>query len=147
MKITKYITALAIALILTPSLTNAQCKSYTKRTCRPMLDPFTHNGQMNTAVLVPGDEADILLTFYSGQEYRLLVCGQEQIGTTTFEVMDTDKNLIYDSSKDDEGKNYFDFKVASTQQLIVRVKVNEDKEITHDIVPEGCVSILIGFKD
>lgn len=123
---------------------NAQCKSYAKRSCRPLLTPYLHNGQVNNAVLVPGDKAELLLTFFSGQEYRMIVCGMPVLGEVTYKVMDSDRNVIFESAKNKD-KKYFDFKVASTQQLIVEINVPESKSIS-DIVPEGCVSVLIGFK-
>jgi hypothetical protein len=99
---------------------------------------------MNSAVLFPGDKADIMLTFYSGQKYRLLVCSEEQLGNVSFRVMDVDRNEIY-NSKDSESDS-FDFKVASTQQLIVEVNVPES-ETTHDMDYQGCVAILVGFSE
>ncbi|MBX7094765.1 MAG: hypothetical protein K1X56_08595 [Flavobacteriales bacterium] len=123
---------------------SAQCKSYAKRQCKPALAPFLHNGQLNNAVLVPGDKAELLLTFFSGQEYRLMICAMPVLGKVTFRVLDSDRNQIFSSEKTPD-KNYFDFKVASTQQLIVEINVPEAKA-TNDIVPEGCVTVMIGFK-
>lgn len=131
-------------MLLSPVFVNAQCRSYTKKKCRPLLTPYIHNGQMNSAVLFPGDKADIMLTFYSGQKYRLLVCAEEQLGEVTYRVMDIDRNEIYNSK--DKGKEEFDFKVASTQQLIVEVNVPESTT-THDMDYQGCVSILVGFSE
>ena len=134
---------LLLFVLLVPFLGNAQCRSYTKKVCRPQLNPYIHNGQMNSAILYPNDKADIMLTFYSGQSYRLIVCSEEQLGEVKFKVMTTDKKVIYES----DGKtNTFDFKVASTQQLIVTVEVPES-QTTHDIEFNGCVSVLVGFSN
>jgi hypothetical protein len=142
MKLFSFILFIAL---LVPSLTNAQsCRSFTKKTCRPALENYIHNGQMNTAVLFPGDKADMMLTFYSGQKYRLLVCTQEQLGDVTFRVLDIDRNEVYNSKS--KGSNKFDFKVASTQQLIVEVNVPESNA-THDMDFQGCISILVGFTE
>ncbi|HCA83499.1 MAG TPA: hypothetical protein DEP18_06900, partial [Flavobacteriales bacterium] len=120
---------------------DAQCKSYVKRNCRPGLTPYLHNGQVNNAILVPGDKAELLLTFFAGQEYRLMICSMPVLGAVSFRVLDSDRNPIYESKKN-PSQNYFDFKVASTQQLIVEINVPEAKP-NNDIVPEGCVSVLI----
>lgn len=138
MKIAKI---LLFLFLLAPLFTNAQCRAYTKKVCRPELNPYIHNGQMNSAILYPADKADIMLTFYSGQSYRLLVCSEEQLGDVRFKVMTTDKKVIYES---DGTSNFFDFKVASTQQLIVTVEV-PDSQTTHEIEYNGCVSVLVGF--
>ncbi|NNE54919.1 MAG: hypothetical protein HKN32_02785 [Flavobacteriales bacterium] len=87
------------------------------------------------------------MTFYSDKEYRLLVCGHPVLGDIEYEVLDTDEELIF-ASKDssEENANIFDFKVATTQQLIVRIRVPE-----HDnpsaLVHEGCVSVMVGSKE
>jgi hypothetical protein len=123
---------------------DAQCKSFVKKKCKPALAPFVHNGQMNNTMLRPGDKAELLLTFSSGQEYRVMVCAMDNLGEVNFKVMDSDRNVIYTNEKDKK-KNYFDFKVASTQQLIVEIEA-PDKKTSNGLVPEGCVSVLVGFQ-
>lgn len=144
MKLRNILFYAAVMLLAVAGDANAQCKSYAKRQCRPALAPYLHNGQVNNAVLVPGDKAELLLTFFAGQEYRLMVCGMPVLGKVSFRILDSDRNMIYESKKN-PNQNYFDFKVASTQQLIVEINVPDDKS-PNGIVPEGCVSVLIGFK-
>jgi hypothetical protein len=120
------------------------CKSFFKKKCRPKITPYTHNGQMNNAVLRPGDKAELMLTFNSGKEYRMMICAMDNLGKVTFKVMDIDRNVIYSNEKEKE-KLSFDFKVASTQQLIVELEV-PDKKTLNEITPEGCVNVMIGFK-
>jgi len=140
----KKLLLLSIFTIVGLSAINAQsCRKFTKQECIPSLTPYIHNGQLNSAVLFPGDIADIQLTFYSGQDYRIIVCNDEGLGDVSFKVLDLERNELYDSKSGEE--NIFDFKVASTQQLIVEVMVPEGSN-THDIDFQGCVSILVGFK-
>ena len=119
----KFAKILLLLSLLAPLAGNAQCRAYTKKVCRPELNPYIHNGQMNSAILYPADKADIMLTF-------------------KFKVMTTDKKVIYES---DGTSNFFDFKVASTQQLIITVEV-PDSQTTHDIEYNGCVSVSSGWK-
>ncbi len=141
MKFIKYILPI---LLLAPLLSNAQCRSFTKKKCLPMLDGYVQSDNFNSAQLIPGDEAELLLTFYSGKEYRLLICGHPVLGQLEFEVLDTDEELIY-SNTDGEDKSIFDFKVATTQQLIVRVRVPENK-LANSLVHEACCTIMTAFK-
>lgn len=128
-----------------PLQSEAQCRGYAKRKCRPNLGEYTHDGKMNVAQLFPGDKAEILLTFYKGQNYRLLVCTDETFEGTEFTVYDTDKNKVFDSSK--EGHDKFDFKVASTQQLVVEIKIpQEQKETNSEFEMTGCVAVMVGIK-
>lgn len=115
MKLIKYILPI---LILAPLLSNAQCRSFTKKKCLPQLDGYVQNDNFNSARLIPGDEAELLITFYAGKEYRLLVCGHPVLEELEFEVLDTDEELIY-SNVDSEDKSSFDFKVATDRKSVV----------------------------
>ena len=127
-----------------PLVSQAQCRSFTKKKCLPELEGYVQNDNVNSAVLIPGDEAELLLTFYAGKEYRLLVCGHPVLGDLEFEVLDTDDEVIYTNvDEENEADAKFDFKVATTQQLIVRIRVPE-AESTSTLIHEGCVSVMIG---
>ena len=132
----------AIALM---SLTDAsaQCKGFVKKQI-PKLAPFIHNGQINSSVLLSGDHAELTLTFYSGQTYRIMVSNQEILGDVYFEMKDAARNKLF-SSKDQGKTDYWDFTVESTQQLTIEVVV-PDADAPSGLVPSGCVSILVGFK-
>jgi hypothetical protein len=140
------ILSLALVMVVTAATQlNSQCKSYIKRSCVPKLAPYIHSGQLNKTVLFPGDNAEIMLTFYSGMDYRLLVCSELILGKVTYKVMDMDRNLIFDSAKDKD-KTSFDFKVASTQQLLIEISVPK-LLVQPEIEPQGCVAVVVGYKD
>ena len=124
------------------TVSNAQCKGFAKKKCTPQLKPYANTGKMNSAILRPGDKAELMMTFNSNIEYRLMICSMESIAVE-FKVMDSDKNVFFDSKKDK--KNYFDFNVASTQQLFVEIDCIDVETLT-GITPEGCVAILTGSK-
>jgi len=138
-------TAIIALISVFPYLTNAQCKGFTKKECLPQLKPYVYNGQLNSAVLNEGDVAELLLTFYSGQDYRIFVCSQEMLGNVEFKLLDTDKNTLF-YNKDHDYVKFWDFKSNSTQQLIVQVCIPQS-EVKSEIVQSGCVSILAGFKE
>ena len=143
-RITKTLTILALVIAL-PVVVNAQCKGFTKKECLPAIKPFVYNGQLNSAVLNEGDVAELLLTFYSGQDYRIYVCSQELLGNVEFKLLDTDRNTIF-YNKDHDFVKFWDFKSNATQQLIVQVRIPASETQT-EIVQSGCVSILVGFKE
>lgn len=134
-----------VMVVATASNLNSQCKSYIKRSCVPKLSPYAHSGQLNKTVLFPGDKAEIMLTFYSGMDYRIIVCSEVILGKVTYKVMDMDRNLIFDSAKEKD-KGSFDFKVASTQQLMVEINVPQPV-VQPEILPQGCVAVVVGYKD
>lgn len=130
-------------LFTLPTILLAQCNEYTKKECIPQLTPYTFNGQLNNAVLSEGETAELQLTFYKDQEYRILVEGENNLGKIQFQLFDTDYNLLYDNSEEDN-TNLWDFMVESTDDFIIRVSVPED--LQKERVESGCVSILIGFR-
>jgi hypothetical protein len=143
----RFLKILLPLLVLVPLTTWSQCRSFTKKKCLPLLEGYVQNDNFNSAVLIPGDEAELLLTFYADKEYRLIICGHPVLGDLDFEVLDTDEEMIFSSAETDkEDKTMFDFKVATTQQLIVRIRVPET-ELPSSLVHEGCVSVMIGSKE
>ncbi len=138
----RHLYIIAFLLLTLPLVSHAQCKGFTKKKCIPELGEYVFNGQLNTAVLTRGEEAELMLSFYSGQKYRMYVCAEEQLGEVEYEIMDIDRNIIY-RSKEKENQ-LFDFKVPSTQQLILHVIV-PGEGTKHALEFQGCVSILVGF--
>ena len=51
---------------------NAQCKGFVKKQI-PKLAPFIHNGQINTYVLLAGDNDELTIKLYSGKTYSIMV--------------------------------------------------------------------------
>jgi len=131
-------------LTFTSTAINAQCSAFTKKKCMPKIQPFQQSGQINTSTMSAGQKTSLNITFYSGQDYRILVCGQPQLGELAFRVMDTNRKVVFDSRKNDY-PDFWDFKVKNTQQFIVEVQVPES-ESTSSVLPSGCVSIMVGFK-
>jgi hypothetical protein len=124
----------------------SQCKNFTKKEGFPALAPYTHNGQLTSAKFIPGDEAELEMTFNGGNDYRVLIVSQEIIGNVELIVLDKTRKVLF-TSKAGEKNPHWDFRVKSTQQLIVQVKVAEMDKVSTNIVPEGCISILTGFRD
>lgn len=142
MKLFKYILPFLLAL---PLMSDAQCRAFTKNKCLPMLEGYVQNDNYNSAMLIPGDEAEVLMTFYANKEYRLIVANNPVLPDVEWEVRDTNDELIYSNKQSTaESKNKFDFRMASTQQLVVRVRVPKEQSV---IPHEGCVVIMSGHKE
>ena len=139
----KLITILLSLFLLMPVLSDAQCRAFTKNQCLPQLDGYVQNDNYNSAMLIPGDDAELLLTFYGGKEYRLVVCAHPILGSVDYEITDTNGDSIYRGNTG--AGNTFDFKMVNTQQLIVKLHVPEQKSSVS--VHEGCVSVLVGSKE
>lgn len=138
---------LFIGLFTMSSFTGAaQCKNFAKRVCRLELAPYIHDGNYNAAILTEGEDAELFKTFYSGQEYRIAVCGTESLMKIEFQVMDVERRVLYSNLSNDY-LPFWDFKIESTQQLIIFVKVhNNSNPSDSDMLESGCVAIMFGLK-
>lgn len=144
----KIISAIAIIILLASftSFVSAQCKGFAKEKGKLILNPYLHDGNYHAAILVEGEEADLYKTCYADQQYRLVVCGAENLGTIEFKVIDANKNVLFDNTQHNNVK-FWDFKLESSQQLriVVKVPANAQKKTDADI-NTGCVAIMFGFK-
>jgi hypothetical protein len=145
----KFLTLATVVLVssffFSVQTVSAQCNSFTKKKCMPALLPYIHNGQLNSTTLFAGETAELMMTFYSGQNYRVMACAQPNLGNVQFRLMDANRKLVYDN-KDHELSPFWDFNVSSTQQFIIEIIVPQS-DTPNDISQSGCVSLLIGFKE
>ncbi len=135
---------LLILLSFLPGMMHAQCKGFVKKSGLPKLTPFISNGQVQSSQMRPGDNAEIVLSFFSGQDYRIVVTGQPILGNVRFKVKDMQGNVLFNNSESDD-VDFFDFRVANSQQLKVEVLVPAYSG-DNNIVPNGCVAVIVGFK-
>jgi hypothetical protein len=134
----------SLAVISTPKI-NAQCKGFAKKMCKLELIPYIHDGNYNAAILTEGEEAELYKTFFSGQDYRLAVCASDNLEPIEFKVVDANRKVLFDN-KDNELSKTWDFKLESSQQLkiVVKIPVKEGETMEPH---SGCVAIMFGFKE
>jgi hypothetical protein len=139
------VTSILILFIVACGLNvNGQCKAFAKKTCLPELGSYIHDGNYHATVLSEGEEAELYKTFYSDMEYRLAICGDDAIPPVEFTVIDGDKNILF-SSKDSNNVRTWDFRLQSSQQLRIFIKVGSSGN--RGTTPaSGCVAIMFGFK-
>ena len=133
-----------VLLLFTSVVADAQCKTFAKRDCLPLLGSYTHDGNYHAAVLVEGEEAELYKTFYSDMDYRVAICGEENLPNIEFYIVDSNRNIIY-SSKDNNYSKTWDFKLQYSQQLKFIVKVSSQQKQAGQAPLSGCVSIMFGF--
>ena len=138
------ITLLLFTLMISPLDGRSQCKHFAKQVCKKELTPFTHNGNYNAAILTEGETAEVYKTFYANQNYRIYICESSVIPKIHFQVLDVNRNVIYDN-KNEDFKTKWDFVPESSQQLIISLEVGNSQKDSKDPV-SGCVSVMIGVK-
>ena len=143
MKIKNFLKLFLFVLIVNaPISAMAQCAGFAKNKCLPKLVPYVNSGQMYNTTLLAGDHTELSMTFYAGQNYRILVCAQQDLGEVQFKLKDGNNNVLFNNKG---YGNFWDFKVQTTQELIIEA-------ITPPSAPDvsldnsGCVAILVGFK-
>lgn len=124
---------------------HAQCKGFAKKLCKLELIPYIHDGNYHAAVLTEGEEAELYKTFYSGQDYRIAICGNDALPNIEFQVIDSYKNVLYDN-RENNMSNIWDFKLEASQQLKIAVKVPVG-DVNSEYPASGCVAIMFGFKE
>jgi hypothetical protein len=121
----------------------SQCRTFVKNNCRDAMGDYIPDENFNSAKLLAGDEAEVKMTFYSGQNYRLLICSHAVLGILEFQIQDIDGTIYFDNTQ--EGNtNFFDFQLEGTKELVIKIKVPDSKD--KSLNPQGCVAIMVGRK-
>jgi hypothetical protein len=122
-----------------------QCKGFAKKVCKLELIPYIHDGNYHAAILTEGEEAELYKTFYSGQDYRIAICGSDALPDVEYQIIDANKNVLYDNREHNMSR-VWDFNLETSQQLKIEVKVPVSKTES-EFPASGCVSIMFGFKE
>lgn len=144
MRLLKIIPLIALFILVWSGTADAQCKAFARKECLPELGAYTHDGNYHAAVLIEGEEAELYKTFYSDMEYRVAIIGESKLPSIEFRILDVNKNVLY-SNKDKDFASTWDFKLQSSQQLKLIVKVSSFNK-PGDTPASGCVAIMFGFK-
>jgi hypothetical protein len=145
MRRTYHLIALIFAIAVVGVNVSGQCKGFAKKICKLELLPYIHDGNYHAAILTEGEEAELYKTFYSGQSYRLAVCGSDALPDVEFKVIDAYKNVLYDNTLHNNSR-IWDFEVEASQQLKIMIRVPTSN--TQSEYPQsGCVAIMFGFKE
>ncbi len=139
-----FLLSLVVCMLILPMALNAQCKQFAKNTCKAGLNPYQHDGNFDAAaLLVEGEEAEMYKTFHSDIDYRIGVCGANNLSPIEFKVIDPrNGKVLYDNSLNNFDWKW-DLKLESSQFLMIIIKVPVSDENV-DIPKEGCVTVMIG---
>jgi hypothetical protein len=136
-KKTRLFIAVAILTLAAVNVCSAQCGAAIKAGIKK-LDPYQHNGQVNSCTLVLGEPAQIHLSFYKGLYYKLQVCSEAAVGKVNFRVVDENNAELYNSETAAQGDS-FEFFSNSSQELVIEL-------VSADKAKQGCAGIVVGMK-
>jgi hypothetical protein len=100
---------------------------------------FISDGQVYRAFLDEEQVAEFTMTFYGNSTYRISTSAGAKEDYVIFEIYDQDRNLLF-TNFDHGNRAYWDFKVESTLECTVEVRLDLDKKLS------GCVRMMIGFE-
>lgn len=132
---------LSLAGLLIFSSAYSQCRTFVKSSCSEAMGDYIPSENFNGAKLSPGDMAELRITFYAGEKYRLLICSHPMIGNVDFQVLDKAGVTLYNNTEDNQS-DHFDFSLVGTQELTIVLKVSPENKSA--LNPQGCVAILVG---
>ena len=136
-------TVCVIVLFTQTFVAFSQCKSNAKK-CIPELFPYTLSDELNSVQMTEDVTSDLLLTFFSGQDYRVIVCTPAGLGNIEFKVKDVREHVVF-NSKDHNYAQSWDFKVSATDDYFIELNlVNTSADAKKKL--KGCVTVLVGFK-
>ncbi|HLV52398.1 MAG TPA: hypothetical protein VKY29_00155 [Cryomorphaceae bacterium] len=121
-------------------IADAQCRTFVKNNCGEAMGDYVPAENFNAAKLLAGDEAEMNLTFYAGEDYRILVCTHDILGDVQFKLIDEEGETLYDNSQNGFDPK-FDFSVEGTRKLKIDINVPPSES---RIRPQGCVAIMVG---
>ncbi|MCG8579078.1 MAG: hypothetical protein MI866_04140 [Bacteroidales bacterium] len=131
-------------LFISATLASAQCINYARNVGKELLGDYIHDGNYNGAVLEEGEKAELYKTFFSGQSYRVGISKVTQLPDIHLRILDKAGNVLFNNA-DHDYQLVWDFKVESTQMLIVELNVLE-REGDYEDVLSGCVAVLFGLE-
>lgn len=125
----------------------AQCKRFTKNKCLNEMEPYMSNGQLNAAMMLSGEQAEVGLNFNKALSYRLIVCADSYFEGLKYQLVDESGTVfLKDSIAKGSNSSVKDIKVENSGPLQLQLQTPL-RESTTGIKRNGCVSILIGFKE
>lgn len=123
-------------LICIAHILPAQCESQ-NALAQKELAPYITNGQYRISELEAGESETFQSTFYGNIGYKLVVANEEGLGNVVFKILNTSKQVLYDSSKNGDPSSW-EIKFKNTSNFIVEISLKDSKK-------EGCALLLVGF--
>lgn len=133
-----YLVSIVTASLIAEQV-NAQCNVFTKSKCLPKLKPYNNLEQMHSTTLLSNDKMKLNMTFYYGDDYRIVVCADEKLGKITMNLKDKNNKVVFTTSG--YGTIQWDFNVQATQELTVEV-ITSPAPKGEEMDRSGCVSVL-----
>jgi hypothetical protein len=137
--------ALIITALVSTIYSYGQCKGFTKKHCLPELTPYLSNGQMIAAQLTPGETANVEINFNKNLSYRVIVCADSYLEGLNYTLNDASGKNYHTDTLDGE-TSIINLQVKQSGPLMLNMVIPDKKNAT-GIIRNGCVSVLIGFKD
>lgn len=133
------INILVIVYFFNSGIVSAQTQ-ISEKSCFDYMDStYISDGQQYRALLNGDEVSEFNITFYGGNQYRIVACGADEDDNIVFTVYDQDHNLLF-SNLDYDAIPYWDFKFTSTVNCTIEAKLNTN------VKKSGIAMLYVGFK-
>lgn len=131
-------------LFCLPLIGSAQtkCPNFGKKECLPKLKPYIPTEQTYTTTMLTGEKISIRMTFYYGDDNRVLICAEEDLGKIKLNLRNAANKVVF--TTESYGTIQWDFNVENTQDMTLEIITQELK--TGGMDKAGCVTVYVGFR-
>jgi len=88
-KTLKLVLIISVLLVTIPFDASSQCQR--RRYCQENMSDFDYSSQSTFASLYPGDTSRATVVLYNGQQYRIFVCADPELGDVSFQVLQPER--------------------------------------------------------
>lgn len=135
---------IALLMCTVGTAVNAQCVNFARLVVKPQLEPFTHDGNYNATLLEEGESVELSKTFFSGEEYRLVLGVVDALPKNIrIRILNSKRQVVFDNA-DHKYTYVWDFRPETTDNLLIHIKIPEDEN--SDKIRGGCIAIMFGIK-
>lgn len=120
----------------------AQCKKIAQSHISEF-GPYVFSGQINTIKLQNGQTGNLTGTLLGGQQYKIILAGEQHYGPYSFRILDKEKNVLFDNKEHDNSQAWV-FIIDITDNYTMELGVPSHKK---ESAPAGpvCVGLIVGF--
>lgn len=134
---------LVVAVTVVSQTAFSQCGAFSKNKCLPKLKPYIPTEQMHTTTMLTGERISVRMTFYYGDDNRILICADEALGKIQLNLKNSSNKVVFTTKS--YGTIQWDFNVENTQDMTLEI-ITSDAPAGETFDKSGCVTVYVGFR-
>ncbi len=132
----------AFAIIAFSQAGLSQCAGFSKNKCLPKLKPYIPTEQTYSTTMLNGENINVRMTFYYGDDNRVLICADDALGKIQLNLRNSSNKIVFTTKS--YGTIQWDFNVENTQDMTLEIITSDNT--TEGLDKAGCVTVYVGFR-